>query len=151
MKEFTTKSGVALVIECADIKDVRQLKISILNELKNSGIKLPEGQTYNLKGMKGELGKGLIGSGIISNIFNIAVSLDTSEVVYQNVFKCLSRCRYNGERITEATFNDVEARADYYEVFARCIIENLMPFLKSLLSESLMTEIKQTMSTQESK
>lgn len=151
MKEFMTKSGAALIIECADIKDVRQLKTSILNELRDSGVELPKGRACDSKIVEEQLKKGAINSDVLNVILKALISLDTSEAVYKNVFKCLARCRYNGERITEATFEDVEARADYYEIFGRCISENLMPFLKSLLPESLMAEIKETMFTQKLK
>jgi hypothetical protein len=46
--------------------------------------------------------------------------------------ECLKRCTYNKLRITEDTFEPVEARQDYISVMYEVAYANVSPFLKNL-------------------
>ena len=46
--------------------------------------------------------------------------------------KCLEKTLYNGARITDATFEPIEAREDYLTVCWEVALMNLLPFMKSL-------------------
>ena len=71
---------------------------------------------------------------LINGIKNIFIEFDTSPEIYAVLWKCLARCTYNGERITKSVFEKEEARADFYEIMMACILKNIRPFIKSLIS-----------------
>ena len=48
--------------------------------------------------------------------------------------ECMKRVTYNGLKITEDTFEPVEARDDYLTVCVEVTRENVVPFMKSLFA-----------------
>lgn len=121
MAEFTAQSGAKVKIYAADFKDAIALKSAIAKELSKADFDL------NLKSLQDEIDLG--------NFAKIALAVDSSPVVYKHLFDCLVRCTYNGQKITEETFEEVSAREDYYEVVIACLKENLSPFFKGLISK----------------
>ena len=134
MKDFKTENGKKrVVINCATIKEVQNLKKVIFNELKKSplGLKLTEGPSSIFE-------KDIDFTGVIDFIKNTLIGIDTSEEFLEAIFACLKHCTYDSVyKIDEALFDNdqvPEARDDYYEIIYTCIEENLRPFLRSLVA-----------------
>lgn len=115
MTEFTTKSGAAIVINPAPWVDAKELKKAIEASLIGSNINLDFGSS--------EAG---------SMMANLLLKIDSNPHVEIWLYKCLSRCLRNGQKIVEETFNDIVAREDYYEIVSACIKENFAPLIKNL-------------------
>jgi hypothetical protein len=115
MLEFTAPSGAQVVINVADWADAKRLKKAIERELSESGLKID---------LQADM----------SSLASALLRVDSSDAVDAALAPCLARCLRNGMKITDATFNDVEARKDYYEIVHKCIEENLRPLVESLLS-----------------
>jgi len=62
-------------------------------------------------------------------------AIDGSEEVMKCLFECLKRSQYDDKAIKPELFDDVKAREDLYEIFFNCIMVNLRPFLKTILSK----------------
>lgn len=125
--DFKTKSGCSITINEAPFEDSINLKNSIMKELSNSGFNL------DVESLKGIDFNSDIDSKVFSKIINAVLAIDSSSVVFENIFKCLERCKYNSEKITKTTFEDTQARENYYEIIAACIKVNLLPFFKGLV------------------
>jgi hypothetical protein len=119
--DFKTQNGVSVMIAPADFKDVMGLKSAIAKELSGSNFSYTGG--FNLD-------KDID----FADFAKLALLIDSSPLVYDKIFTCLARCTYDGQRITESTFEDIKAREDYYEIVIACLKENLAPFFKGLLS-----------------
>lgn len=127
MIEYTTKSGADLTINIAPFRDVMNLKNEIQKTIKKEDL-------ANFAELDIEKLKQGNAKDIFSGITNAILAVDSSDEVYKAIFKCLLRCTYKGEKITETTFEDVDARSDYYEIVFLCVKENLAPFFKNALS-----------------
>lgn len=119
--EFTAQSGAKVRINPADFRDAMALKSAIAKEISKSDFDLSAGS--------------LTDKIDIADFAKIALAVDSSDAVYDCVFKCLVRCTYDGQKITEATFEDVNSRQDYYEIVIACLKENLLPFFGGLVSK----------------
>lgn len=124
--EFKGLSGADIIIRVAPFKDAMALKNTIGAELARNGINLPDLDF-------GENGSDV--KDVLPAILNAVLTLDSSPKVNEAIFSCLARCTYNGEKISEDTFEEVEARGDYYEVVVSCLKENLAPFFAGQLSK----------------
>jgi len=120
MEEFTTQGGAKVAIGIAPWQDAIALKAALAKELAASDFDLD-----NLD----------LERPMNADVLKVLMKVDSSKAVYDALFTCLARCTYNGQKITEATFEDVKAREDYYEVTLACMKANLRPFLKSLFSK----------------
>ena len=134
MKDFTTEIGKKrVVINCASIREVQNLKRVIFNELKKYplGLKLTEGAASIFE-------KEIDFTGVIDFIKNALIGIETSEEFNEALFACLEHCTYDTVyKIDESLFDNdqvPQAREDYYEIVYSCIEENLRPFLKSLVA-----------------
>lgn len=133
MKEFVTKNGQKrVVINCASMREVMELKKEILTCVKNHklGIKIT-GSSENL------LEKEISMSEVAEFLKNTLISMDISDSLEAIIYKCLAHCTYDTtKQINEALFDTIcpESREDYYEIIMACIEENLRPFMKSLIS-----------------
>jgi hypothetical protein len=123
MVDITTKSGVAAKINPADFKHAHGLKNAVEKALLKQNIQVGEIDFSKLSRDSVNLG------------LNAALAIDSDEEVYKYLFLCFSRCLYNGQKITEETFEDVGARKDYYELIYYCMKENLAPFFAALFSK----------------
>lgn len=126
--EFKTKSGCTVTINEASFEDAINLKNSIMRELSSVGF------TLDAESLKGVDFNSDIDSKVMSKIVNAIMAVDSSNVVFENIFKCLERSKYNSEKITKDTFEDLKARESYYEIIIACVKVNLAPFLKGLVS-----------------
>lgn len=125
--DYKTESGADLTINIAPFRDVMNLKNAIQKTIK--GEELSELGNLDIESLK----KGN-SQGIFSGIVNAIMAVDSSDEVYKATFKCLERCTYNDEKITERLFDKEETRADYYEIVFFCIRDNLEPFFRNVLS-----------------
>lgn len=113
--EFTTEgNGAKVILNPASLQDAFKLKSEIEKALIANGIKLEEA--------------------IDNDIFSLVLALDSSETVFDLMFKCMEKSSYNGVKITKETFEPEDARGDLYEVFFYCLKVNIYPFFKGLLS-----------------
>lgn len=115
MKEVTLPSGAKLKISLASFDEGKELYQAVLEELRHVKIDGNTELDYNF----------------MKDLFCVALSSKKVEVA---MWKCLKRCLYNGVNISNASFEPVEARQDYFEVMFEVGQENLLPFSKSLYS-----------------
>lgn len=115
MPEMTGKSGAKIVINPAPFEDAINLKNAVEREIVNSRID-PE---------KIESSIGLL---------PIILHVDGSPEVNAALWPCLIRCTYNAQKITKTTFDDVKARADYYDIVMACWDANNGPLVAGLCS-----------------
>jgi hypothetical protein len=123
MKQIETKTGAEIQIAPAPFKDAMELKNVLFKELASSGISFDK---INLEDIE-KTG--------LEQIIKPIIQIDTSKDFYNAFFKCAGRCLYNGNKITEETFEDVTAREDYYLIMLEVLKENLSPFFKGLVSK----------------
>ncbi len=116
MTELTGKNGAKIVIRPASWQHAKYLKMAIEREL-------------------GGLDVLALASDPVSAQVAYIMKLDSSETVDRALWPCLVQCTYNLEKITEATFDDVKAREDYYDIVGECMKVNLGPLFESLTSK----------------
>lgn len=133
MKDFITKNTKKRVlINCASMADVIELKREILKQLKNQNI-----STELMSGKGDLLDKDINITEVINFLKNCLISMDISQELEEAIFKCLGYCIYDTVHpINKDLFDTIcpDAREDYYEIIIACIEENLKPFMKSLIS-----------------
>jgi hypothetical protein len=125
MTEYTTKAGKEIKINYAGFQDAMELKNAIGLELLKVNIDISDLLNKELDSQS------------INTFKNLILIIDTSKPVREALFKCLSRCLYNGFKIDYNTFNDQEAVAEYYNIMINCIKKQLHPFFQNQLSELL--------------
>lgn len=141
--EFKAPSGAKVVINHADFQDAMSLKNSITSEIAKNGLKLDWEKILTSRNISND---------DINEFIKFVMTMDSSSAVYDAVFKCLIRCTYSGEKITENTFEDVKARQDYYEIVFNCIKENTSPFLGGLRSRlSTISELAKKVKSEDQK
>lgn len=116
MTEFTTKSGAKVVINQASFEVAQNLWSAVQRsaaeqKLSTEFLKEPE------------------------SLFNLILRIDSSESFKAALWPCLIRCTRNDKKIDRTTFEDKEARKEYYEIINPCVEENIGPFAESLFSE----------------
>lgn len=122
MEEFTSQTGKEVRIAPASFKEAMKLKSLVEKSLAENGINLTKIQDKELtEFLKGDLLKSLL-------------AVDSSIELHDQVIKCLEKSLYDNEKITVTTFDDLDARADYYEILVICLKVNLLPFFRTLLS-----------------
>lgn len=114
MVTFTAKSGAEIVINAAPWQDAKRLKAAIENEAAKSQVPT----NFSAENL--------------SAVFGTALKIDSSPEVDAALWPCLIRCTRGGKKIVESTFDDVEARSDYYEIIMACVKENFLPFVGDL-------------------
>lgn len=115
MTDLTVKSGAKVVINAAPWKEAKALKKAIEREVAMAGGKVSMDKD-------------------VSDLVATLLTVDGSDAVETALAPCLARCLYNDTKITDSTFDDPKARADYYEIIVACVRENLGPLVESLFS-----------------
>jgi hypothetical protein len=118
--EFTTKSGIKVVMNPAGLDKAYKLKSLVEKALLKNGINLFDVLS------KGELS--------YEDLFNLAMMIDSDVDVFDACFECMDKSIYNNIKITKDAFEDETARGDLYEVLFYCLKVNIYPFFKRLLS-----------------
>jgi hypothetical protein len=111
--EFFAPSGAVVVINPAPWQDAKRLKNALEKEIALDA-------SFSLS----------LDADLIATILRV----DSSEAVDAALWPCLGRCLRGKEKIAPAVFDDVAARADYYQIVKACIEENLRPLVESLSS-----------------
>jgi hypothetical protein len=127
--DFVTGTGAKVKVQAASLEEAVALKNAIQKEIANGNVTIPLSKLDDLRtlGLKADIDLGAF----IEHFMRI----DGSKEVFECLFVCLSRCTYNGHRITKETFDDLNARKDYYDVIFACAKENLSPFFLGLVSK----------------
>ena len=118
--EFTTKSGVKVVLNPASLDKAFKLKALVEKALLKQDIKIVD-----------ILEQGEI---LYEDLFNLAMAIDSDIEVFDACFECMDKSIYNDIKITKAVFEDESARGDLYEVLFYCLKVNVYPFFRHLLS-----------------
>lgn len=115
-KKVKLPSGAELRIQLSSFGTGRAMYQAVCEELKS--LKLdPEAEVdVNLK----------------KDLF---LAMMTSKKVESCVWACFEKCLYNESRISEETFEPIEARDDYITLCYEVAKENIAPFWKSLYAE----------------
>ena len=116
MKEVKLQSGKVLHITMAPFADSKALYQAILEEAK--GLSLDPNAE--------------IDANLFKDLFCTALS---SKKIEECLWKCMERVTYNKLKVTQDTFEDVEARGDYIEACVEVAKENVFPFMKSLYAK----------------
>lgn len=120
-KEIKTKGGADLVVRPASLANAINLQNIVLKEISGTGLDI-------------DLDLGKMAGGTLNELLPALINVCSSEAVQDALFNCLVQCTYNSEKITRDTFENFEARGDFYEVLIECAKYNLAPFFKNLLS-----------------
>lgn len=126
-KEIIAENGAVIKIDCASFDNAMSLKNSIVKELASSGIDIKAFEFNSIAQME-------INPELVSSVIKSVLFVDCSVSFNDALFKCMERCTYNKEKITKATFEEVEARENYYLVAFEVIKENISPFFKGAVS-----------------
>jgi maltooligosyltrehalose synthase len=113
MKVVQMPSGAELKITVAPFSEAKALYQAVAEEAK--ALKLDPKQEIDVNFFK--------------DIFCVGLA---SAKIEKALEPCLKRVTYNGLKIDANTFEDVEARQDYFLVCYEVAKENLLPFTKSL-------------------
>lgn len=117
-------SNVAIIVNPAPMEQAIALKCAIEAKVKQSG--------KDISHIAGSLQiGGMLDPAIIDLILALASDIDINKYIMD----CLERCTYNKNKITSRTFDDVNARKDYYKIALECIKVNIWPFYEGLISE----------------
>ena len=129
MKQLLS-SGASLDVTVADIKTGYRLFTAIVRAFKLHGIELTIRKEFNLKQLlednQGELINGFL-------------DIITSEAVHTVLLECGQRAVYFAKdgktaKVSDDLFENLDYRADYFEVLKVIAIENLRPFFPQALS-----------------
>lgn len=125
--EIKVKSGTAVIINPAPFEDALALNNAVGNPVL--GLNVDIKPDFDLDSAAN---------------FHYMTVVASQAAVQALVMKCLVRCTYNGQKITQATFEAEGAREDYFEIAVACVRENLAPFVASLFSQfSVLVEARQ--------
>jgi len=114
MRTVSLPSGAELTVNVAPFKDSKNLFQAFLKEWKGL-----------------DVSNALKNGGLA--MFSSAFS---SAEVERALWPCISRCLYKGEKITADSFEAEETRGDYIPLCLEVVQDNILPFTRSLFSES---------------
>ena len=140
IKEVILPSGKKAKISTGSFLESRRLLKSIEKALLKNNIKISD-CIDDLQGLAGELktnGASSLASMNISaleKIFEVIVSLDSDDNVEEAIYACFTRCHRDNKNITIETFEDIEARQDYYIIKKEVLMANIVPFFASLFAK----------------
>jgi len=123
-KEITLKSGNKLSFQYAEFETEQDLYTIISQELEAKNINIKDGS-----------------DGVMVSIIKALGAIMGSKAVTEQFWKCANTCLYNGERITPAIFQNIEARKDFMEIKYHVLFNNVAIFFSNLLSKLKNIEI----------
>lgn len=115
MTEVVLPSGAKLKITPSSFAVAKDLFQAVTEEMKGLSISSSTEIDINLF-------KDLFCSGL------------SSKKIEKCLWECMKKATYNDLKITEDTFEPVEARQDYLQVMFEVAKENISPFMKSLFA-----------------
>lgn len=125
MDPIQLKSGATLAVSIAPFTAGNRLMKAVARELSSVDFNL------DLKSFDELSDKD------INVLKNVAFQILQSDTIEAALLDCMKKCLYNGERITEKTFEPEEARPDYLPVAWEVMKANLRPFFSGLDLSSL--------------
>jgi hypothetical protein len=129
MTEITTTSGKKAVIAIADFGDVMRLNNAVVAGFAKNGLKHID--VAKLIASRDFLNAEVDYSAILAGIGEVLAD----ERVHAALWPCLAKCTLDKQKITLTTFDDVEARGDFYAIAFECVKANLLPLWLPLLSK----------------
>lgn len=126
-KEIILKSGNKLSFQYAEFETEQDLYSVITKELEDKNINVKDGS-----------------EGLTVSIVKALGSIMGSKAVTEQFWKCANTCLYNGERITPAIFQNIEARKDFMEIKYHILFNNVAVFFSNLLSKLKDLEIQES-------
>ena len=133
MGEITLPSGKTANVRVADFRDGMRLQNLLIKEGAQEGIKELDIKKLGAAIMSGNLMNAEVD---VNGIALAAIGAATSDAVYSALWPCLKQSTIDGQKITEAYFDDVNARGDFYPLAIECVKVNLLPFWQPLFSAS---------------
>jgi hypothetical protein len=130
MPTITVPSGAKVVINLAPWKDAKNLKKALEREAAAAG-------NVPMNFME-------------TSALLTLLKIDGSDAVDAALWPCLVRCTRNDVKIVEETFDEAEARKDYYDIIQACVKENLGPLVESLFSKFAGLALKEQAKADES-
>lgn len=115
MTEVVLPSGAKLKITPSSFAVAKELFQAVTEELKELNISATTEIDINL----------------FKDLFCTGLS---SKKIEKCLWECIKKATYNDLKITEDTFEPVEAREDYIQVMFEVAKENIAPFMKSLFA-----------------
>lgn len=131
MQEITLKSGNILKFSMASFIDSIRLTNIVARAFSQRGldVKLDRETELSFQGLFEKNPDAFI-KGLMDVVFE--------EFVMDVVFKCAEKCVYVKKgvsmKVTQETFEDEEARKDFYEIMLKIAQENIKPFFGNLLT-----------------
>lgn len=116
MKTMTLPSGAKLEITDAPFLEARALYQAVAEELKGVKVNPQDEVDVNL----------------FKDMFCLAIS---SKKIEAALSACMRRATYDGQRITDDTWEPVAARGDYLTACMEVASVNIQPFMKSLFAQ----------------
>lgn len=120
MRKYKLASGKIVEFELAPVETGLNLFRTVVNETKGTGLKLEieDGDTiFNL---------------IFGKNADAALAVMSSENVFNAVYECCSRVKYDNKQFSLELFNEEKARQDLLSVIQLVGLENLAPFFPGL-------------------
>lgn len=120
MRKYKLTSGKIVEFELSPVETGLNLFRTVVNETKGTGLKLEieEGDTiFNL---------------IFGKNADAALAVMSSENVFNAVYECCSRVKYDNKPFALELFNEEKARQDLLPVIQLVGLENLAPFFPGL-------------------
>jgi hypothetical protein len=115
MTEVVLPSGAKLKVTPSSFAVSKELFQSVSEEMKSLNISSTTEIDINL----------------FKDLFCTGLS---SKKIEKSLWECMKKATYNNLKITEDTFEPVEAREDYIQVMFEVAKENIAPFMKSLFA-----------------
>lgn len=128
MAEITTPSGKTAVIAVADFGDVMRLNNAVVAGFAKNGLKHID--IAKIIASRDFLNADIDYAAILAGMGEVIAD----ERVHAALWPCLAKCTLDKQKITLATFDDMEARGDFYAIAFECVKVNLLPLWLPLLS-----------------
>lgn len=129
MTEKTLPSGATLKLNDVPWPTAHKLYMAVVREIEV--VRVEFGATnLNLQ----DLQKTQIDDKAINTLKNLLCRLMASDQVQAALWDAMGRCLYNGQKITDRTFEPTESRGDFLITEKEVLWHSLLPFLKDLLS-----------------
>lgn len=117
MKEYISDiTGAKIVINSASFMSAFSLQQAILKAYANSNVKFDKDEEMDMMAF-----------------FKFVSLFASDEDVIEAIFSCLIKSTYKGQKITKNTFEEYEARSDFYDIVFSCLEVNVRPFLQGLV------------------
>lgn len=131
MEDIKLLSGNTVRIGLPDIKQSLKLVNAVGKAFSNRGLDIKIDRNTDLS--FGELFKkhpDALTKGLSDMVFDESIA----DIIMECAEKCLYVANGKTQKVTYETFNDIEARKDYFDVLFRIALANIKPFFAVLLT-----------------